>query len=199
MTFGGAAEGIEIGGFREWLPIPLEGRKKDFVKEMVAHFADDPASPRTIRSMAAALADLGSQLVEASNDDSLMISAWSLLPPGGDRLELRGMVTMVCQRVAENITPDQLIEQMCGEIELYQPPEVEVLDTKSGPAHLVRLRQYQEQDGSLDLSEIVLCFWLSPELPGVAVLMTSMPMPDLVAAADLADAFRPLAESVSGL
>ena len=199
MTVASAAEGIEIGGFREWLPLPLDGVGADYVDEMVEHFAQDTISRDTVRRMVAALVGVGQQLADTSDDDALMIGAWTLLPPGGDQLELRGLVTMTCQRVAESTTAEEYIEQMAREVRLFQPPEVSVLDTKSGPAHMVRLRQHEDSHGSVAISEIAVCFWLPAALPGVAVVLSSTMTPDLIAAADLAQAMQPLAESVRGL
>jgi hypothetical protein len=198
MTTEDALENIEIGGFAEWLPLPLDGAPSA-VDEMVDHFADDPAGPTTIRAMATQLAELGRQLGASSDDDSLMIGAWSLLPPGGRRLELRALVTMTCQRVAEGATPGEVVEQMCSEVDLHQPPDVEEIETASGPGHMVRLRHVVSQSGGVDVSEMVLCFWLPETLPGVAVVLSSMLIPDLVVAAEVAGYLRPLAASVAGL
>lgn len=193
---------LEVDGFRAWLPLPTEPSLTEFLGTVLELVDLDPRPRDVIEAIGTELHDLGVDLVSRSDDETLYLASWVLLPTDGRVLDVRGLVTLCCVRITPDTTPTDFVEHLASEVNLYQPPVMETIDTRSGPATLVRLRQFVEHEnqpgGDLALSEVVLIFWLDAEL-GVAYELTSLPMPDLVSAADLADHLVPLAASVRGL
>lgn len=189
---------LTFDGFAPWLPLPLDGDVEGFVAMVDEHFVDDPAPQAFLRAAAETLAGVGRQVAEQADDGYLPIAAWVLLADRGRRLEPPTLLTFGAHRVEPGSTANDFIEQMCAEIDLYQPPSVQDLDTASGPAALVRLRRYTGEDTAIELSEIVSVLWMADTMD-LAYVMSTTPIEDLVLAADVADAVVPLARSVSGL
>lgn len=189
---------IDIGGFREWFPLELHMEHDEFVQHVVDHFSDDPSSPDTIRAMAAGITGLTEQLLATNDDQSLLVGAWLLLPPGGDRLEIRTVARLQAVRIRVGTTPEEMIEDLIDGAQLHQPVHLEQIDTASGPARLVRIRTYTTSDHGIDLQETVCVFWL-PEDENYAVALVTLPIADLVLAADVSSALVGLAKTVKGI
>lgn len=191
-------QGIDIGGFREWFPLEFDMAGDAFADHVVEHFADDPAPPETIRAMATGITGITEHLATLNDDQSLILGAWLLLPPGGNRLEIRAVARLEAVRVRMGTTPEEMIEDLISGSQLHQPVHVEELETASGPARLVRVRTYSTSDHGIDLQETICVFWL-PEGENYAVALVTLPLDDLVLAADVSSALAGLARSVKGL
>ncbi len=191
-------DAIDIGGFREWFPLELEMDPDQFVETIVDHFADDPAGPDILRPMAIGVAGLVQQVKSLSDDQSLLLAAWALLPPGGNRLELLTVARLEAVRIRMGTTSDEMVEDLIQGSQLHQPVHVEQIETSSGPAWLVRIRTYSTTDHGTALEESICIFWL-PEGENYAVVLVTLPISDLVVASDAAQALVGLAQSVKGL
>lgn len=189
---------LGFAGFAPWLPLPLDGDVDGFVAMVDGHFPDDPAPAQFRRAAAEALAGIGQRVAEQGDDGYLPVSAWVLLADQGRRLEPQTLLTFGAHRVEAGSTANDFIDRMCAEVELYQPPSVEDVETASGLATLVRLRRYTGEQPDVELSEIVAVLWMSDTMD-VAYVMSTTPIDDLVLAADVADAVVPLARSATGL
>lgn len=191
-------DAIDIGGFREWLPLELDMERDQFVQSVVDHFADDPAGPETISAMAAGVAGLVDQVKALSDDQTLVLAAWILLPPGGNRLEILTVARFQAVRIRVGTTAEEMVEDLIDGAQLHQPVHVEQIETPSGPAHLVRIRTYAESDQGTDLQEAICIFWL-PEDENFALAMVTLPIDDLVVASDASQALVGLAQTVKGV
>ncbi|WP_129185289.1 hypothetical protein [Aeromicrobium fastidiosum] len=188
---------LSVGGFREWFPLALDTDPDEYADMVVEHFADDPTPPETLRMVAAGLTGLTEQLTEALGDTTLLLGAWVLLPPGGRTLDIRTVARLEAVRVRPGTTPAEMVADLVSESQLHQPPNVEQIETASGVATLLRNRTYSTTDHGTELQEVVCIFWL-PADENYAIALTSIPMTDLVMAADVSDAMIELARSVKG-
>jgi hypothetical protein len=191
-------EYLDIGGFREWLPLELELDSDQYVESVVEHFADDPTDPSVLRAMATGLVAVAEQLSAMNDDQTLILGGWVLLPPGGERLVPRTVARLMAVRVPEGITPDELVADLIQDAPLHQPIHLETIQTASGPAQLVRARTYETAEHGVDLQETICVLWLPPG-ENYAVVLATLPIDDLVVAAEAASALTGLAESVKGL
>lgn len=198
MSLGTDGPQVEFGGFAPWLPIPLDGDVDGLVALVDELFVDDPASAEVKRASAAALAGIGRQVSEQADDEYLPVAAWVLLADEGRRLDPLAVVTFGALQTPPGFTTTDVIEQMCSEVDLYQPPAITDVETLSGPSTLVRLRRYTGEGADQLLSEIISVIWMSRSMDLAFVLGTT-PIDDLVLAAHVGDAMVPLAQSVKGL
>lgn len=189
---------IGFGGFAPWLPLPLDGDAQGFVSMVEELFVDDPVPAELKRASAVTLADVGRQVAEQKDDGYLPIAAWVLLADQGRRLDPQTLLTFGASRVEPGSTANDVVERMCDEVDLYQPPVVEDVETASGAATLVRLRRHTSDGPNVLLSELVSVFWMSDTMD-VAFVMSTTPIDDLVLAAEVVDAVVPLARSATGL
>lgn len=189
---------ISIGGFREWFPLELHMSPEEYADHVVEHFDEDPTPEGLLRAMAAGLTHMTEQLKAMDDDQTLLLAAWVLLPPGGVRLDVRTVARLQAVRVPVGMTPDEMVADLIDGAQLHQPATVEEIATASGPAHLVRVRTYEEAEHGLDLREVSCIFWL-PADENFAITLTTLPMDDLVLASDAAGALVGLAETVKGV
>lgn len=190
-------DGIDVGGFREWFPLELEMSDEDYIDFTVDHFADTSTSPETTRAVAVGLTGLIEQLKALDDDQTLLLAAWVLLPPGGTELEILTAARLQAVRIREGTTPAELVEDLISGADLHQPIHLEDLATASGPAQLVRARTYSTSDHGIDLQEVVCVIWL-PEGQNYGIVLATLPMDDLVLASDAAGALAGLAATVTG-
>lgn len=188
---------ISIGGFREWFPLEPDMDADQYADHVVAHFDEDPTPEPTLRAMATGLSRLAEQLRAQDDEETLLLAAWILLPPGGRRLDVRTVARLQAVRIPVGMTPDEMVADLVEGAQLHQPATVEEVSTASGPAHLLRVRTYQEAEHGLDLQEVACVFWL-PADENFALVLATLPMDDLVLAADAASALTGLAETVKG-
>lgn len=189
---------IDVGGFREWFPLELEMDPDEYADSVVAHFEDDRTPSDVLRLMAAGLTGLANQLKEGVDDDTLLLAAWVLLPPGGTTLEIRTVARLQAVRVRMGMTPGEMVDDLVSGSDLNQPPLVETISTASGPATSVRIRTVQASENGTDLFDTACVFWL-PEGENYAVALLTLPIGDLVVASEAAQALAGLAESVKGV
>lgn len=189
---------LDVGGFREWLPLEMELDADQYVESVVDHFVDDPADPAVLRAMAAHLATMAAQLRDMNDDQTMVLGGWVLLPPGGRRLEPLTVARLLAVRVPQGITTSELVADLIHDAPLHQPIEAETITTASGPAELVRVRTYETTEHGVDLSETICVLWL-PSGENYAIVLATLPIDDLVVAADAVPAITGLAESVKGL
>lgn len=189
---------LDVGGFREWLPLELDLDGDQYVESVVDHFTDDPTDPAVLRAMATGLVAVAAQLKALNDEQTLVLGGWVLLPPGGERLEPRTVARLLAVRVPEGITIDELVADLIHDAPLHQPIQRETISTASGPAELVRARTYETTEHGIDLQETVCVLWL-PSGENYAIVLATLPIDDLVVAADAVPALTGLAESVKGL
>lgn len=192
------SDDLNIGGFKEWLPLALEDEPEEFVDTLVAHFGDDPAGPKTIRAMSIGLTVLTRQLLDMNDDQTLTLAAWVLLPPGGERLDPQAVARLVAVRVPAEMTTGELVADLVDGMPLHQPLHVETISTASGPAELVRARTYTTTEHGVDLHESVCVLW-RPADENYVLALASLPIDDLVVASDASHAMSALAETISGI
>ncbi len=187
---------LEIGGFAEWLPLDLE-QPLDVTGAIADQFADSGEPPALVAAVAGRLAVLAAQLRDLGSEERLMLRAWALLPPGGKVLAPRAVATLSAVPIAPGTDDGGFVDELVFGTQLYQPVDVEQIATDAGPAQCLRVRSYDGAGDELRLDETVSVFWLRPG-DGVALLLTTLPIDDLVLAADVRDALVELATSFRG-
>ena len=198
MSLGTDGPQVEFGGFAPWLPLPVDGDDEAFLALVRDLFRDDPAPAEVVEASAHLLTDVAHQVAAQSDDDYLPVAAWVLLADQGRRLEPLTLLTFGALRTPPGFTMTDVVEQMCSEVELYQPPAIADLETASGDAARVQLRRYTGEGPDLLISEVVAVVWMSSTLD-LAYVMSTTPIDDLVLASQVADAVVPLARTVRGL
>lgn len=188
---------VENDGFAPWLPLPLKGDHDSFLALIDEHFSNDPIGPELRHASTVLLTGIGDHVAATSDDGYLPMAAWAYLAHDGRHLDPLSLLMLGATGVEPGATSTDVVEQMCSEVNLYQPPALQEIETRSGLATLVRLRRYTGDPLHIDISGLVAVIWMSSILD-IAYVMSTTPIDDLVLAADIADSVVPLASRRAG-
>lgn len=189
-------DNLEFGVYPEWLALPLDQSAESLTADIVASFADDPKPDEAKRAVASGLATLRSQIVDVSSERMQVFMTWVLLPLGGKILSPQAAAYGALVPAPPGTSPSEFVEAIIDGAALHQPVDLQELSTPLGTAHVVRARTFERTDHGVKLSETVSVFWL-PEDDDIAILLSSLPVDDLVQASDVASALIGLAETAS--
>jgi hypothetical protein len=189
-------DGLQFGVFPEWIELPLDDSPDELTARLMARFSEDPKPEPVKRTIAEGMAMLRTQLVSASDGQQQVFSAWLLVPRGGTLLTPVAAAFGAIVSVDRGTTPSEFVDTLIDGAPLHQPVDLTELATPLGRAHVVRGRTYAMTEHGKSLSETVSVFWL-PVDDDIAVVLTSLPVDDLVLAADVASAMRGLAETAA--
>lgn len=189
---------LEIHGLSRWMPLDLESDAEDYAARLCQEY---PATP-SIELVASGVAGMAARFARAQeaaerDGDSVLVAAWLFLSSDENLLPLAHATMQGLPLDPTAPTRQAVVDELVGEDEIYQEPEVQELATASGPATFVRYRPIQHVDGERRVHERGTVFWLRPERQMV-VLLTAF-SDDLLAAAEVPDALTQLAEGVRGL
>ncbi|KAA1378297.1 hypothetical protein [Aeromicrobium fastidiosum] len=189
-------EQLEFGVYPEWLALPVDQPADALVADIVARFAGDPKPADVKQTVAEGLASLRSQVVDAAGDQLQVFTVWVLLPLGGELLSPRAAAFGAVAAIERGTTPMELVESLIGDAPLHQPVDLQELATPMGPAHVMRARTFATTEHGINLSETTTVAWL-PDDDDIAIVLTTLPVDDLVLASDASSALVGLAETAT--
>lgn len=184
--------GIEFDEFAEWLPLPFHTSGDELVTQLLQRFESDPTPDQIKTAIAEQLVTLRDQINRPPTPDFAAFTTFVLLPHGGQHLRLLGVVIGALMPVRTDMTAPEFTESLIDEAQLHQPVDVTDISSPLGPATMVRARTHATTDHGLTVSETITVFWLV-DGEDKAIVLTTMPLGDLVVAADVASALTTLA------
>lgn len=187
-------ENIAFGGFRQWLPLDLDVEPADQAQRISTQFEDAPSDPDVRDRIAILLATAAVQARAVTPTGSVTLLGWALLDDDGQRLAPLAVVFARLVRTQPATTFPQLVERLVGDEQLYQPVELDQVQTPHGEAHVARVRTYEERDHGQVVHESISIVWLLPD--DVALLLQTNPLDDMVLAGRVCDALVELAGTV---
>lgn len=189
-------ENLEFGVYPEWLALPVDQSAESLAVDILARFADDPKPDHVKQTVAEGLATLRSQIVDSTSDRMRAFTVWVLLPLGGKLLSPQAVAFGALVKADPGTEPSEFVDTIIDGAQLHQPIDLQELETPLGTAHVVRARTFVTTDHGVNISETASVFWL-PEDDDIAILLTSLPVDDLILASDVATALIGLAETAS--
>jgi hypothetical protein len=189
---------VEFGAVDRWFPLDLELGPDETAKLLTEQFRPRRRS-KVFRAFVELVASMPAQILQLESDGVTMVQAWTLL--GGDGSELDPIAVAWACTVPHpaGCTPGEFVDVLLpdvspeGDLRLYQPMDLQPLDTPLGQAHRLRARFASDTPHGLVVREAIRIFWLFPG-EEVALVFQVPPLDDLPLAADVAGALTELAE-----
>ncbi len=186
-------EHIELGEHASWAPIPLHEDPEVIRQQYASAFAETPHAD----TIAATLAGVASKLQVPTDDGTVNLAAWARVGTPNE-LDVRSFATLRVVPLEEDATEQDVITLLLEGQELYQDPDVETLETRSGEAMTVRVRPLvRTDDGQIEVHQVNTVLW--PRPAHQALFMLSSYETDLVEATNAADLLDELAAGIGGM
>ncbi|MBZ5736377.1 hypothetical protein K8Z61_17945 [Nocardioides sp. TRM66260-LWL] len=189
-----------VGDRPVWFPVDHEADAATTRVALAEEFPQTPAS--LLDSYAAGITTLAGQLSSAMEGTETLLGVWVMLPRGGAELGVDAAATFSLVPADADLQIGEVIDLLIGGSELHQPPDVQEVDTASGPSTLVRIRRASRsgwRGRRIELSETAAVVWLPTSTRRALLLLRTVPVDDLVLAADVAENLVALAAGIQGV
>lgn len=186
---------IEAGGHAYWVPISLEIDPDEVQQQLLDRFGREESTADN----AALLTGAARQLLDANaaaGPGMVNVGAWGLLREP-DALVVRAIASLQYVVLPEDITADDVVRHLAGEEPLFEDPQVQPIETRSGDAVSARLRPMLDDAGTTQVHEAAAVLWHRPEVSAWFILSTYST--DLVEAREVGDRLDELAAGIEGL
>lgn len=188
------SDDLIVGGHELWVPIPLDGDPDDLHEQLLDRFGTDDAAA----AAAALLTGVARQLGDARQPAAgrpVQLAAWGLLSEP-QTLDVRALATLSLA-FADTAEAADVVSSLAEGETLFEDPDTQPIDTRSGEAISVRLRPMVDDDGTTQVHEVVAVLWARPDDSAWYILSTYVD--DLVEAREIGDLLEELAAGVEGL